>query len=168
MRLVYLLILMIGTSVHAKEATVEQLFNVQIVKVEQSSHAKSMKSYGFVKVDASRVYDVSPRFSGFIEILYADKLYKKVKKGEALAKVYSPEVLKAKDEYVNSLRYSKNKGMIQSAKTKLELLKVPHNEINAKVKNRNFTAITSPTSGYVFKKISITIQHLRQSKFSLK
>ena len=137
---------------NAKEATVEQLFNVQTVKVQQSSHTKNIKSYGFVKVDDSRVYDVSPRFSGFVEILYADKLYKKVSKGEALAKVYSPEVLKAKDEYANSVRYSKNKGMIHSSKTKLQLLKVPANEINAKTKNRDFTTITSPASGYIFKK----------------
>ncbi len=152
MRIIFLSILVMLTTVHAQEVTVEQLFNVQTVKVKQSSHAKSMKSYGFVKVDASRVYDVSPRYSGFVEALYADKLYKKVSKGEALAKVYSPEVLKAKDEYVNSLRYSKNKGMIHSAKTKLDLLKVPKNEISAKSKNRNFTNIISPASGYVFKK----------------
>ena len=136
----------------AKEATVEQLFNVQTVQVKESSHTKNIKSFGFVKVDESRVYDVAPRFSGFVEVLYADKLYTKVTKGEALAKVYSPEVLKAKDEYVNSVRYSKNKGMIHSSLTKLKLLKIPNNEISSKAKSRNFTTITSPASGYVFKK----------------
>lgn len=151
MRLLILLGLL-ALLANAKEATVEQLFNVQTVKVKESSHTKSIKSYGFVKVDDARVYDVSPRFSGFVEILYADRLYKKVKKGEVLAKVYSPEVLKAKDEYANSVRYSKNKGMIHSSKTKLELLKIPANEINAKIKNRNLTSITSPASGYIFKK----------------
>lgn len=147
-----LFLIFLGTLLFAKEATVEQLFNVQTVKVQETSSAKSIKSYGFVKVDESRVYDVSPRFSGFVEILYADKLYKKVTKGEALAKVYSAEVLKAKDEYINSVRYSKNKSMIQSSKTKLELLKIPSNEINTKTKNRNFTTITSPVNGYIFKK----------------
>ena len=151
MRLLILLGLL-ALFANAKEATVEQLFNVQTVKVKESSHAKSIKSYGFVKVDDARVYDVSPRFSGFVEILYADRLYKKVKKGEVLANVYSPEVLKAKDEYANSVRYSKNKTMIHSSKTKLELLKIPADEINAKIKNRNLTSITSPVSGYIFKK----------------
>lgn len=152
MRLVIGIIFFILTVVHAKEVSVEQLFNVQTIKVKQNSHAKSMKSYGFVKVDDSRVYDVSPRFSGYVETLYADKMYQKVMKGEALVKVYSPEVLQAKDEYVNSYRYSKNKSMIESAKTKLELLKVPKNEISAKIRNRNFTTIVSPSNGYIFKK----------------
>ena len=138
--------------VYAQEATLTQLFNVQTVKVQESSQVKSLKSFGFVKVDDSLVYDVAPRFNGFVEVLYADTLYKKVKKGEALVKVYSPEVLKAKDEYANSVRYSKNKGMIHSSMTKLELLNIPKSEINPKLKNRNFTTITSPASGYVFKK----------------
>jgi len=134
----------------AKENTVEQLFNVQIVKVKQNAHAKTLKSYGFVKVDDSLVYDVAPRFSGFVETLYANKLYKKVKKGEALAKVYSPEVFKAKDEYRNSVKYSKSKSMINSAKTKLKLLNIPHAEINTK--RSTFTTLISPASGYIFKK----------------
>lgn len=147
-----ILLSLLTTLTFAKEATIQQLFNVQTIKVQESSHAASLKSFGFVKVDDSRVYDVAPRFNGFVEILYADKLYKKVNKGEALAKVYSPEVLKAKDEYANSVRYSKNKGMIHSSMTKLQLLNIPKNEINAKLKNRNFTIIASPASGYVFKK----------------
>ena len=149
--LLFLLTLML-TGVHAEIATVEQLFNVQIVKVKEQTSAKTIKSFGFVKVDQSRVYDVSPRFGGFVEILYADKIYKKVTKGQALAKVYSPEVLKAKDEYVNSLRYSKNKGMIHSSKTKLKLLNIPNFEIKSIKKNRTLTTIVSPANGYIFKK----------------
>ena len=152
MKVLLIISILVLTLVHAKEATVEQLFNVQTVKVKQSSHAKGIKSYGFVKADDSLVYDVSPRFSGFVEILYADKIYKKVRKGEALVKVYSPEVLKAKDEYANSVRYSKNNGMVHSAMTKLKLLNIPDTEINTKIKNKNFTTIVSPANGYIFKK----------------
>ena len=148
----FILYILMLNFVYAQEATLTQLFNVQTVKVQESSQVKSLKSFGFVKVDDSLVYDVAPRFNGFVEVLYADTLYKKVKKGEALVKVYSPEVLKAKDEYANSVRYSKNKGMIHSSMTKLELLNIPKNEIDPKLKNRNFTIITSPASGYVFKK----------------
>lgn len=151
-----LLIALVISFLHAKEATVFQLFNVQTVKVKLNSHVKSSKSYGFVKADESRVFDVTPRFGGFVEVLYADKLYRKVKKGDALAKVYSPEVLKAKDEYINSIKYSKNRSMIGSAKTKLKLLNIPDSEIQAiskKSKITNFTTIVSQTDGYIFKKL---------------
>lgn len=140
------------TLVHAQASTVKQLFNVQTVKVQEQKHAKSIKNFGFVKVDQSRVYDVTPRFGGFVEKLYANKIYKKVSQGQALVRVYSPEVLKAKDEYANSLHYSKNKTMVHASMTKLKLLNIPSNEIKSMKKNRNSTTIVSPASGYIFKK----------------
>jgi Cu(I)/Ag(I) efflux system membrane fusion protein len=115
-------------------------------------------SYGFVKVDEARVYDISPRFGGFVESMYADKLYTKVRKGEALAKVYSPEVLKAKDDYLSTIKFSEirpNPSMLESAKTKLELLDIPSAEIASVRKNNKvsrFTTLISPADGYLFKK----------------
>ncbi|MDA3907757.1 MAG: efflux RND transporter periplasmic adaptor subunit [Sulfurimonas sp.] len=153
-----LIILIFFSLLDAKDATVEQLFNVQTTKVKLVSDAKSIKSFGFVTVDESRVYDVSPRFGGFVEILYADKTYKKVSKGEKLVKVYSPEVLKAKDDYLNTINYTKNrpnKTMLESAKIKLSLLNIPEMEIKEITKNKkasSFTTVLSPANGYIFKK----------------
>ena len=156
----YLLILcFLLLQLNAKEKSVEQLFNVQTIKVKQISDAKSIKSFGFITVDESLVYDVSPRFGGFVEILYADKTYKKVSKGEKLALVYSPEVLKAKDDYLNTINYTRNKPnktMLHSARVKLSLLNIPDVEINQIKKSKktsSFTTIISPANGYIFKKI---------------
>jgi Cu(I)/Ag(I) efflux system membrane fusion protein len=154
----FLIVLIFFSCLDAKEKTLEQLFNVQTTKVKLISDAKSIKSFGFVVVDESRVYDVSPRFSGFVETLYADKTYKKVSKGEALVKVYSPEVLKAKDDYLNTINYTKsrpNTTMLESAKTKLSLLNIPDaeiKEIQKSKKTTSFTTILSPANGYIFKK----------------
>jgi Cu(I)/Ag(I) efflux system membrane fusion protein len=154
-----LTLLILFSLLDAKEKTVEQLFNVQTTKVKQISNAKSIRSFGFVKVDESRVYDVSPRFGGFVETLYADKTYKKVTLGEKLVKVYSPEVLKAKDDYLNTINFTKNKknkNMLRSAKTKLTLLNVPEAEIALIQKDKatsTFTTILSPANGFVFKKM---------------
>ncbi|WP_373001610.1 efflux RND transporter periplasmic adaptor subunit [Sulfurimonas sp.] len=153
-----LIILIFFSVLNAKDKTVQQLFNVQTTKVKLVSDAKSIKSFGFVKVDESRVYDVSPRFSGFVETLYADKTYKKVTKGEKLVMVYSPEVLKAKDDYLNTINYTKerpNKTMLKSSKTKLALLNIPDAEIQQIKKDKktsSFTTILSPANGYIFKK----------------
>ena len=142
----------------ANGASVEQLFSVQSVKVKKENIAKKSKNYGFVKPDESKVYDITPRFSGFVEVLYADKIYKKVKKNQALALVYSPEVFKAKDDYLNAYKYTKNKdskGMLESAKLKLKLLGVSQKEIDEVIKNKKaseFTTIYSPANGYIFEK----------------
>ncbi len=142
----------------AKEATVEQLFNVQTVKVKEQKSAYSQKNYGYVKTDESRIYDVVPRFGGYIITLYADKIYQKVKKGEKLAKVYSPEILQAKEDYINAVAYDKkraNPSMVQSAKEKLLLLDFPEHDIRALKKNgktSEYSYIYAPASGYLFEK----------------
>ena len=152
----YILVLLIP--VFVLSATVEQLFNIQKVKVQKQVISKKIKNYGYVKVDESKIFDVTPRFSGYVEKLFADTMYKKVKKGEALVKVYSPQVYQAKQEYLNSLRYYKKvlqKGMLKSAKLKLELLGVSTKEINgvkALKKVSEYTTIYSPIDGYVFMK----------------
>jgi len=142
----------------AQEATVEQLFSVQSVSVKKSSLSHEKKSYGYVKADEARVVDVTPRFGGYVVKLYANKVYKYVKKGDPLVRVYSPEVYKAKEDYINSYKYTKtreNKGMLRSAKLKLQLLGLSNQEIAATLKKKKMsenTTIYAPISGYIFKK----------------
>ena len=95
-------------SVKATRATVKQLFNVTVTTVQERSTAKEQVNYGYIVAEDSARVDVLPWYSGFVKKLYADTLYTKVQKGDALAKVYSPEVYKAKQDYLNSINYSKN------------------------------------------------------------
>lgn len=142
----------------AKEATVEQLFSVQTIKVKAQVRSERIKNYGYVVADQSRVYDVSPRFGGYVVSLYADKTYKQVKKGEPLVMVYSPEVFKAKDEYLSAYRYAQKrsgKRMLESARLKLRLLGISEKEIKdviLKGKASPNTTIVSPVDGYLFVK----------------
>ncbi len=153
-----LIITLLPLSLLAQKVTVEQLFSVQSVKVKEESLSHSKKSYGFVKADEAREHDISPRFGGFVEKLYADKVYKYVKKGDPLVTLYSPEVYKAKEDYLNSYNYTKNKkskGMLRSAKLKLELLGVSKREIEHVIKSKKIsqnTTIYAPVSGYIFQK----------------
>ncbi|WP_457747108.1 efflux RND transporter periplasmic adaptor subunit [Sulfurimonas sp.] len=142
----------------ADKPSVEQLFSVETLKVQKQTLSHSKKNYGFVKADEARIYEISPRFSGYVEKLYANKIYAYVKKGEPLVTLYSPEVYKAKEDYLNSYSYTKvrkNQGMLRSAKLKLELLGVHEKEIKNVLKKKKvspYTTIYAPVSGYIFKK----------------
>ena len=142
----------------AKMTTVEQLFSVQTVKVAKTQNSKKMNHYGYVKEDESRIYDVTPRFGGYVVRLHTDKTFAKVSKGDPLVSVYSPEVFKAKDEYLNAYRYTQerpNKGMLESSRLKLKLLGISAEEINKVISSGEASATTtlySPVDGYIFKK----------------
>lgn len=148
----------IQAEVSAKTATVEQLFSVQTVKVARSQNGKKVHSYGYVKEDESRIYDVTPRFGGYVVGLYADKTFARVRKGDPLVSVYSPEVFKAKDEYLNAYRYTRqraNKGMLESSRLKLELLGISEAEIKKVIASgeaSSTTTLYAPVDGYIFKK----------------
>ncbi len=141
-----------------KKATVAQLFNVTTVQVKTMYSAKKQVNYGYIVAQDSRTVDVTAWFSGYVQTLYADTLYKKVKKGDALASVYSPEVYKAKQDYLNAVIFNAKKpaaNMVKSARTKLVLLGVSHAEIDKISSQRTVsrtTTIHAPHAGWIFEK----------------
>ena len=143
---------------YATRATVKQLFNVTLTTVEERSTAKEQVNYGYIVAQDSAKVDVLPWYSGFVKKLYVDTLYTKVKKGDVLVKVYSPEVYKAKQDYLNSINYNKKSSMpamLKSAKVKLQLLGVEEAEIKCIETDQYadyYTTIHAPISGWVFEK----------------
>ena len=137
---------------------IEQLFNVTTVKVKSQSRAKEQVNYGYIVIEDSRRVDVVSWYSGYVEKLYADTRYKKVEKGEALVKVYSPEVYKAKQDYLNSIKFNAQRsapGMLRGAKEKLRLLNISEKEIEKIRTSRKvdeYTTIYAPISGWIFNK----------------
>ncbi len=138
--------------------TIEQLFNVRTVTVKKTVSSHKQTNYGYIVEDESLKTDVTAWYSGFVEKLYIDRLYTIVHKGDALVKVYSPEVYKAKQDYLNSIKFNfkyPSSAMLKSAKIKLELLGVSRKEIEhirQTNKVKRFTTIFAPASGWIFEK----------------
>jgi len=141
-----------------KRPTIEQLFNVQTVQVKEMTTSQKQVNFGYIVAQDSRKVDVFAWYSGFVDTLYADSMYKRVEKGELLAKVYSPEVYQAKQDYLNSINYNMDHaapGMLESAMTKVSLLGVSQKEIALIKKERKvdeFTMVYAPISGWIFEK----------------
>jgi len=142
----------------SQRPTIEQLFNVKTVQVKEMTASQKQINFGYIVAQDSRMVDVLTWYSGFVNVLHADTLYKKVQKGDLLAKVYSPEVYQAKQDYLNSINYNIDHaapGMLQSAKAKLSLLGVSPKEIDQIKKDLmvdEFTMIYAPISGWIFEK----------------
>ena len=145
-------------SMRSQRPTIEQLFNVKTVQVKEMTASQKQINFGYIVAQDSLMVDVLTWYSGFVNVLHADTLYKKVQKGDLLAKVYSPEVYQAKQDYLNSINYNLEHaapGMLQSAKAKLSLLGVSQKEINQIKKDLivdEFTMIYAPISGWIFEK----------------
>ncbi len=86
----------------------QQLLGVKTAPVTRGPLSTSIKTVGRVAYDERRVHHVHTRFDAYVEHIEADFTGKFVKKGEELARLYSPELYATQQEYLLALRASKS------------------------------------------------------------
>ena len=149
------------------DPAVQQNMNVKITNVTNRKLSPQITTNGIVVIDESREYQITSRVGGWIEKLRVNTVGQKVKKGESLLEIYSPELVAGQEEYLSALRYKKSleesgsnlsatgDDLIKSSIKKLKLLELGDNEIeNIKLsgKTTRTLPILSPANGVVLMK----------------
>ena len=86
-----------GTVVLAPDKV--QALGVRTVAVKSGALAATVRTSGTVEVDETRQYAIAPRFEGWVERLYANQTGMRVRAGQPLLSVYSPQLAAAQQEY---------------------------------------------------------------------
>ena len=86
-----------GTVVLAPDKV--QALGVRTVAVKSGALAATVRTSGTVEVDETRQYAIAPRFEGWVERLYANHTGMRVRAGQPLLSVYSPQLAAAQQEY---------------------------------------------------------------------
>ncbi len=149
------------------DPVVEQNIGVRISKARVMRLSKIVRTYGRVVLDEDRIYSVYPRFKGWIERVIVSREGERVKKGQLLCTVYSPELLSTEQEYLVALKgkeilkgsdiglIRKNSSrLVSAAKRRLELFGITDSEIRRLERtSRPLTALglTSIVTGTVMK-----------------
>lgn len=109
----------------------QKLANVQTMTVGDKSEAGQIQLNGKVAVDERRAYVQSSHIPGRIEQLMVNFTGEKVSRGQALAKLYSPELMTAQKELLQaySIRES-NPVLFEAAKERLKRWKITDRQIN--------------------------------------
>jgi Cu(I)/Ag(I) efflux system membrane fusion protein len=147
------------------DATKRQLLGLTTVEVKRAPFSTSIRTVGRVAYDERRVHHVHTRYEAFVEEVTADFTGKYVRKGEVLAKVYSPDLYATQKEYLLALTASKSlasssfgsvsKGgedLLQAARQRLLLWDITQADIDALEKRGEPTRalnIYAPISGFV-------------------
>ncbi|MBA2687134.1 MAG: efflux RND transporter periplasmic adaptor subunit [Gemmatimonadaceae bacterium] len=146
----------------------QRQFGVTFGIVELRPISREIRTVGTVMVNESRLAKVAPKFSGYIERLFVNFSGQPVKRGQALAAVFSPELLAAQQELLVAYRLSRtisgslvpgvpgaSSDLVVAARQRLRLWDVSESQINAVLKtgrvNRTVT-LFSPASGIVLDK----------------
>jgi Cu(I)/Ag(I) efflux system membrane fusion protein len=87
--------------VHIDQAT-RQLYGITLTTVEHTSGRGSLRVYGRVAADESRVFHVDLGTEGYVKDTYADAVGDHVLRNQHLATVYSPEFLSLAGGYLSA------------------------------------------------------------------
>jgi membrane fusion protein, copper/silver efflux system len=134
-----------------------QNMGVRVAHVKKGALSRRVRTIGEVVVAEDLVSVVNLKYSGWIERLYVDQTGVKVRRGQALFSVYSPELVSAQEEYLLAVRASagKDSPLVRSARARLgfwDLGAGTLKRIEQRGKALRTLTITAPRSGYVLHK----------------
>jgi Cu(I)/Ag(I) efflux system membrane fusion protein len=75
--------------------------------VRTESLARRVRTVGTVAVDERRVHRVQTKYEGYVERVFVDFTGRRVRRGEPLLALYSPELVATQQEYLAALRTRK-------------------------------------------------------------
>lgn len=137
-------------TVRVDSAMVQNL-GIRTAKVMRAVVSSRLRTVGMVVADERHLYTVVSRASGYVERLYVRAVGDPVKRGQALAGIYSPEILSSQQELLIAAR-STDHSLLPAARQRLSLLGLTEPQIDAVLKggkaSRQVT-VFAPSDGIV-------------------
>lgn len=144
-----------------------QLMGITVAEVERAAIERTLRTYGRIAVDETRVSHVHTKFDGYVEELFVAYEGRMVRKGEPLFTIYSPELYSTQQEYLLALRAREastgreesdrlwTDRMLEAARRRLSLWDIADEEI-AELRRtgqpRRTLTIFAPVTGIVARK----------------
>ncbi len=139
-----------------------KLAGIQTAPVERRFEAAEIRMVGKVEVDETRVGNITARVPGRLDRLYVDYTGITVRKGDHLVSLYSPELISAQQELLQSVktfkRYGSGKTTVSAVRERLKLWGLTGEQIRAiekRGKPADHLTIFSPMGGIVIRKQAV-------------
>jgi Cu(I)/Ag(I) efflux system membrane fusion protein len=133
-----------------------QLVGLRTAPVRREALVQEIRTVGSVVENEEGLGQIQTRFAGWIQDLFVTQTGQKVQKGEVLATIYSPDILAAEQDYVNTLRWAEggapNANLADDARQRLVLLGIAKPEIDEIARTKAIVRaikVRSPLSGTV-------------------
>ena len=129
-----------------------QLIGVTTSEVACQKLLKTIRTDARITYNQSQLTDITLKYDAWIGQLNADYLGKTMQKGKTLFTVYSPELVSAQDEYLDSLKQNHVFGLQKAARRRLALWGINSTQIKALKKRGRaieYLPIVSPVNGTI-------------------
>jgi len=142
------------------------LASVQTTIVTKGVPQKVVHLLGKVQADERNISKIAARYGGRIDDLFINFTGQKVRKGESLAMIYSPELIIAQKELLEAIKYkTSNPSFYQATRAKLKLWDLTEKQIDGietRKQVKTLFEIKSPISGTVTKKEISTGDYVKE------
>ena len=85
------------------DGAIQQNMNLRTAPVERRNISRVIRAFGRITYAQDREYSINTKISGWIEKLYVNTEGQKVRNGEPLLEIYSPELVSTQEEYLLAL-----------------------------------------------------------------
>jgi len=133
--------------------TVENNMGVRTAIVKKDKLWRRIDTVGYVDFDENKISHIHLRTKGWIEKLYVKSEGERVKKGQLLFEVYSPELVNAQEEYLQALR-SGRKSLSSASRERLIALGISSlqiNQLNKTRKSKQYVKVFAKQDGIIAK-----------------
>ena len=138
---------LVPVEVEPSQATVRidpsmvQNMNIKTEAVTRRNLSRSIRTVGYLEYDQQSMVTVTPKYRGWVEKVYVNYVGEKVRKGQALFDIYSPDLVQTEQELLSALEFAKEmqgapedarkraESMVESARTRLGYWDVPSEQI---------------------------------------
>lgn len=154
--------------------------NVRTVRVQLDTHTGELVTTGRVTFDERRVAQVTAYTGGRIEKMFANFTGDSVRRGEAVATIYSPDLYGTQQEYLLALENRErmrragfasarnaSNDLVDSTRQRLLLSGMTAGQIATLERTRKpifATTVISPVSGVVTQKLAVEQQYVQQGQ----
>ncbi|WP_392339976.1 efflux RND transporter periplasmic adaptor subunit [Moritella marina] len=132
-------------------ARVENNLGVRTQTALRRPFTSQINTVGILEFNQDSLWQINSRVSGWVDQLYIKNTGEFVTKGQALFTLYSPELIKAQKELLNTLRIG-NHPLISSAKKRLSALGISQAQVKQISRTQKViqnVTISAPKSGYI-------------------
>jgi len=119
-----------ASMIHMSETAIK-LADIRSAVVKSGNAVKSLNLNGILEKDERRVYTLASHIPGRVEELLLDFTGQRVKKGQVIAWVYSPELVTAQKELFEALNKQESQPLlVEASKAKLKNWKLSEEQID--------------------------------------
>lgn len=147
-----------------------QLIGMKTEKVTKGVLSSSVRAFAAIAPAEGATTTVQTRYAGWVQELHVKESGAAVRKGQLLARIYSPELLAAQQELLNAKQWSGSArsggapGMLDNARKRLVLLGMSPAQVDAVEAGgavQQLVEVRSETSGFVADKTIVEGQYIQ-------